>query len=311
MEIQELARAIGLDGETAAHVARHQQAASQRPINTNGLSPISASDLRLTTRPTRHISNSLLTPSPQAPAPDSCQACGGIGWYKEAVPVSHPHFGKLFPCRCTQAVQAKRAQQERSAVLDRLASELGTLARCTLTNYDVQLPKAKAHQRCLEQARKAVAAYAENPGDRWLYLHGPVGTGKSHLAAAAAHVLAEVYDQDAYYRSVPDMIDAIRSGYREGDYDARLEAVKSVPILVLDDLGTEDPTPKALALLFQIVQYRAIRDSITLITSNLSLDQYAGIDDRIASRIRGRSLIIPVISEDARALLASTRRSPQ
>lgn len=197
-------------------------------------------------------------------------------------------------------------------MLDRLKSELGTLACCTLDNYDPQLPSSPKHQRCLEQARKAVAAYADDPGDRWLYLHGPVGTGKSHLAAAAANALAESYQQDAYYRSVPDMIDAIRSGYREGDYDARLEAVKRVPILVLDDLGTEDPTPKALALLFQIVQYRAIRDSITLITSNLSLDQYAiVIDDRIASRIRGRSLIIPVISEDARALRASTRRSPQ
>lgn len=228
------------------------------------------------------------------------------------MPLGHPHFAKLFPCACTLAAREQQATTARRAQLEQLASELGeTLAHCQLDTYNPERPNdpnmLPEERTSLRRALRAARAYAADPRD-WLYFYGPVGTGKSHLAAAIGYALAE-RGMDVYYRSVPDLVDALRAGFQAGDYDARLEAIKDVAVLVLDDLGTENPTENTAQLLFQIINYRANRPTLTLITSNVMLSELAQSNpktrqqyERIASRIGGRAREIGVIASDYRRL---------
>ena len=41
-----------------------------------------------------------------------CPECGGIGYYKEAVPFGHPRFGMLVPCKCKLADRARRTAND-------------------------------------------------------------------------------------------------------------------------------------------------------------------------------------------------------
>ncbi len=51
----------------------------------------------------------------QAVEPE-CPLCRGLGYVRDDVPVGHPHFGKLFPCRCKLAeIEQQAGQEERRA----------------------------------------------------------------------------------------------------------------------------------------------------------------------------------------------------
>jgi hypothetical protein len=58
-------------------------------------------------------------------SPDTvCPDCEGAGYYKLAVPVGHPDFGKLFPCACLIRAREQRAQERAAQHAQALLAEL-------------------------------------------------------------------------------------------------------------------------------------------------------------------------------------------
>src|SRR4030042_1813797 len=56
--------------------------------------------------------------------------CGGLGFLRHDLPVTHPDFGKLFPCASRLAkMDARRTQELRKL------SNLGAVARYTLGRF--------------------------------------------------------------------------------------------------------------------------------------------------------------------------------
>src|SRR5206468_3845483 len=86
-------------------------------------------------------------------------------------------------------------------------------------------------------------AFAESP-EGWLLVHGPSGAGKTHVGAAIANRCIE-RGQPALFVVVPDLLDHLRASYSpnsEIGYDLLIEQVRTAPVLVLDDLGTQNTT---------------------------------------------------------------------
>jgi DNA replication protein DnaC len=69
------------------------------------------------------------------------------------------------------------------------------------------------------------------------------------------------------------------------EYDELFEAVRTVPVLILDDLAAENATPWAMEKLYQILDYRARQNLPTLVTTNLPLEQFEG---RLRTRLTNR-----------------------
>ena len=91
----------------------------------------------------------------------------------------------------------------------------------------------------------------------------------------------------------------LRSGFndKENDYDRRFEMFLNVPLLVLDDLGTENPTPFVQEKLDTIIDYRLMHDLSLVVTTNLSLSQ---LPERIASRLRRGGEIVTISGPEHR-----------
>jgi DNA replication protein DnaC len=208
-----------------------------------------------------------------------CPVCGGLGFVREDVPVGHPHFGKLFPCRCKLA----EIEQQR---LDRLRalSNLKQLAHMTFDRFSPDAHGLSADQAAiLRVAFDSARQYADRP-EGWLVLLGGYGCGKTHLAAAIANQVIE-RGRPVLFVVVPDLLDHLRATFSPNSlvsYDERFEEVRNAALLILDDLGTQSSTPWAQEKLYQILNYRYNARLPTVITSNNSLED---IDLRIRSRM--------------------------
>ncbi|MDX1437079.1 MAG: ATP-binding protein, partial [Anaerolineales bacterium] len=84
---------------------------------------------------------------------------------------------------------------------------------------------------------------------------------------------------------VPDLLDHLRATFNPRavvSYDHRFEEVRTSPLLILDDLGTQSMTPWVREKLYQIFNYRYNAELPTVITTADTLEE---IDPRIVSRM--------------------------
>jgi DNA replication protein DnaC len=200
-----------------------------------------------------------------------CPICRGAGYYVLDVPVGDPNFGVLMTCACKQPDKEARAHGE----LLRL-SNLEPFRDKTFENFDRTITGV---QRAFTRARE----YARRP-QGWLIFFGGYGCGKTHLAAAIANEALERHYR-VLFAIVPDLLDHLRSTFgpnSEIGYDERFETIRDVPLLILDDLGTENTTPWAREKLYQIINHRYNFSLPTVITSNRDPKD---IDPRVLSRM--------------------------
>ena len=208
-----------------------------------------------------------------------CPICKGAGFVRRDLPPNDPMFGRALVCKCTKT----KIEVQRQRRLIKL-SNLGMLTRFTFETFvfDDQTISSK-RKLSLENAYKACRDYAEQP-EGWLILMGTHGAGKTHLAAAIAnHCIAQ--GQVALFIVVPDLLDHLRAAYAPRSqvaYDERFNQVRNVPLLILDNLGSQASTPWAKEKLFQLINHRYNAELPTVITTAQSLEE---LDGRIRSRL--------------------------
>jgi len=217
--------------------------------------------------------------STETPTNQPCPACGGAGFVVRNVPVGHPDFERLIPCRCRRAVLDETYRAE----LYRL-SNIGNLSRMTFETFRPDgVGLDKSGQANLRLAYEKAREFARQPTG-WLVILGNYGCGKTHLAAAIANYRLQA-GFPVLFVVVPDLLDHLRATFAPASdvqYDEQFEKVRTAPLLILDDLGTESSTPWAQEKLFQILNHRYNARLPTVITSNRQLET---IDGRLRSRM--------------------------
>jgi DNA replication protein DnaC len=169
-------------------------------------------------------------------------------------------------------------------------SSLGLLADHTFGNFSLREDEnlEKEEKKKLESAFNASQQYAEKP-QGWIVLQGGYACGKTHLAAAIANYRS-AEGVPPLFIMVPDLMDHLRSTFSPDSkvsYDRRFDEIKTSPLLVLDDLGTESMTPWVKEKLYQLFNYRYNASLPTVITTT---DKLSEVDPRIRSRILDRRI---------------------
>ena len=207
-----------------------------------------------------------------------------------------------YPCSCMR--MRKMENQFRHARISRV------LKNCRLEKFrfDFYGPERvdQTHRQGAAKALNAAQSFVDecqkNPQGLGILFTGPVGSGKTYLAASIANELIEAQLQ-VLFLVVPDLLDELRASYKsEVNEMDLLDTARTIPILILDDLGAHNYTDWTRNRLYSIINYRMNELLPTVITSNLSLvemEDYIGA--RTTSRIIQSSRIYRLtVEEDIR-----------
>ncbi|MFZ3071019.1 MAG: ATP-binding protein [Anaerolineaceae bacterium] len=226
-----------------------------------------------------------------------CPYCHGLGFVGKDVPLGHPDFGKLEICSC-------RLREVTASRRDRLyqLSNLGSLKELTFETFQprgrVGLGVQQANS--LEQAYNSAKNFAGTLRG-WLLLMGKYGSGKTHLAAAIANQAVSM-GVSTLFLTTPDLLDWLRSAYSDsgdGSFEERFDEIRNIPLLIMDDFGSQSSTAWAQEKLFQIINYRYTNNLATVITSNYQLSDFEG---RIRSRLMDPEMVtrVDILAPDYR-----------
>lgn len=249
----------------------------------------------------------------EPPPPEPCPHCGKLLYHYGAIMPGAQKtvitwFSTPEPCDCPAAQEerkreaaarrareqeeVKEAEQERiRRRIAKLMADSGmggrfqsrTFDRFTVTDknrkayaaakryadgFSMMLPGKDAQGRATPPAK-------ERNG---LFISGTKGTGKTHLAASIANQLIQA-GVPVICMTMIDLLARVketfdRAGAAGTEADI-LRVYKDVPLLIVDDIGTEQPTEWGLTKIYTIINARYESYMPTVITTNYSGDELA------------------------------------
>lgn len=189
----------------------------------------------------------------------------------------------------------QKLRQDRLKLLHATAGVPKKFAALALDDYRVTLPGQK-------MALAICRAYVETWPEQCrkggsLVLTGLTGNGKSHLACAIGNAVIAEHLCTVAFGTLSDYGMEIRSTYssaRGGRTELQVvQTLRSVDLLVIDDIGAQDTSDAERKLLFALIDGRWRDDKATIVTSNLNtqeLTKFIGV--RAMERLTDRGTVI-------------------
>jgi DNA replication protein DnaC len=213
----------------------------------------------------------------------NCTKCNDLGFVYPLKDDGKVDWSRVVPCIC----QAERIEHEAK---ERLLRYCELPDHSENLNLDSYLP---GDQPTLQNALLAAKSLLPRSTElQWLTLVGGRDLGKSHLAVGVCREWLS-RGVPAKYVLVPRMLAWLKESFEkeqkgEGlSFSSRLRILSEVPLLVLDDLATENPTKWAMEQIMMIVDYRYANHLPLMVTTNKDIESLPGDDaGRIGSRLK-------------------------
>lgn len=229
-------------------------------------------------------------PSTQpVPKPEKCKYCGKTLYYECIVLMGQAMIWNLEKprCDCEKAVafwkgwdakqekikKEKELAEEQELRKQKIESILGKsgikkryLSR-TIDSFSVTAENKKSFEVATDYIKNFREYFTQGKG---LYLEGPYGTGKTHLAIAIALAIINTGVPVICKTSIDILGDIKRCYERNSEVTEEevLEAYKTVDLLIIDDLGKEQVTEWSVPVLYSILNERYEALLPTIITTN-------------------------------------------
>lgn len=198
---------------------------------------------------------------------DRCLLCGGA---------PDPNYSGCYECDSKMSDERKLIRLE----AERNSGFVGGLRAWEQFTFE-KFKRTDTNAKAIEAVQAFDPRKAPN-----LYIVGPTGTGKSHLAVAAARKF--IGKMPVFTLKMYTLAREIRSVKRADVEHEILQRYIHAGVLIVDDLGVSKDTEFSTTLMYELIDGRYMnKPGGLIVTSNLPLDALAEKlgDDRIPSRL--------------------------
>lgn len=143
-----------------------------------------------------------------------------------------------------------------------------------------------------------------------LYIYSKTkGTGKTMLSCILLNEVTMRHMTPARFITVYDYLNTVTESWKDktGDTSARLRDIETAQLLILDDIGAQDPNKLVNDSLFKLIDRRYSNMLVTIFTSNKKINDL-GLDERIISRIEEKSISISLPEVSIRQIKAESKQ---
>ena len=199
-----------------------------------------------------------------------CDKCGNTGF----IITNRGDYFTSKECECMKVRRSMRSIRN-SGLSD-------MLGRYTFDNYETP-----------DDWRKKIKELAENfvkNDEGWFFISGRSGSGKSHICTAICKELIGKGEEVRYVIWRDESV-ALKACIMDREqYENRIEKLKRIHVLYIDDFWKGDITEADIKLTFEILNAR-YNDSKkrTIISTEMSLPDIIKVDEAIGGRIYERS----------------------
>lgn len=211
------------------------------------------------------------------------------------------HETKAQYCTCRE----ERLQNKRL----RFANIPKEFSALTIKSFDSEVYKNKSDIEIARAAKKQAVSYVnkfekefEAIGKGLYFYSSTKGSGKTRLAVSIGNAILSTQHKQVKFVTALDMLKEIKNTYnRESKYTESqlIESINGVQVLIVDDIGVEQPTLWVNEILFSIFDTRMKYNRVTIFTSNCSIENLKH-DDRLKSRIFKMAIPVKMPEEDIR-----------
>ena len=216
----------------------------------------------------------------------SCKTCRDTGYFG----------GKM--CSCLKAMYNAEVPRE-----------LGTLLKNSdecFEKFDLSLYGDA--RESMEIVYNTCREYANSFSERSMNLmfQGGTGLGKTFLSACIARVVAG-NGHSVCYDTASSALEAFetkkfsRDAQTAENAAVKVERMLDCELMILDDLGTEMPTPMSVSALYTLINTRLVNGRKTVISTNLTDAELSKrYNPQICSRLEGEFTKLPFFGSDIR-----------
>ncbi len=213
-----------------------------------------------------------------------CDHCGGNGYVGSQM------------CECLREL----CRQEQKKELTFLNVGRETFDQFRLDYYPERDNIRSLMEKTFQMCRRYAYSFSEKSPN--LLFSGDTGLGKTFLSACIARTVADS-GYSVVYETAGHLFTKMERAKFANDEQARKECEKfmACDLLIVDDLGTEMPGQFTTSALYGLVNDRIQAGKPTIISTNLTSEEFAQRYNRqIASRLRGSFIRVPFLGEDIR-----------
>ncbi len=201
--------------------------------------------------------------------------------------------------RATEEAEATRkAEQARQARIEARLHAAGIPAAFRDRSFDTYEVNSEKMANAVAVVREFADGFwsRHNQLGTFLVLGGDRGTGKSHLAIAAA--MQVMHRGTAMYLRAGDLIRMVRSTWRRDSDKSEDEVLGllsvGLDLLIIDEVGIQRGTEDEQLILFDILDRRYSELKPTVLLTNLEGPAFSEfLGPRIMDRLRERAIFVP------------------
>lgn len=206
----------------------------------------------------------------------NCKECPSLNECKNLLQGYHPRLviqGRVIDIQYDKCPN-KEAYDERKKHESLIKSMYipKDILEAQFENIEVEMDETSRF-KAISLAQDFVEQYNSGKRPKGLYLYGSFGVGKTYILGAIANELAS-HKISSMLVYVPEFMRELKGSFQNSSLDEKLDLVKKVPVLMLDDLGAEAMSSWVRDdILGTILQYRMLENLPTFFSSNFDLKQ--------------------------------------